>query len=598
LLRAAPAFAVDDAPGDAGMHGDVVVTATRTPTDESQLAVPVIVITRAEIERALAGDVAGLLASEPGVEVARSGGPGQPASLFLRGSNSNHAVVLVDGVRVNPGTFGGAALQNIQPESIERIEIVEGARSSLYGSDAIGGVVNLITRAGSTRGLSAMASIGRYGEHTLAADGGTELGPLQLGGSVARQSATGFPPRLGDPAPGNYDNWSGNLHARAALGEGLAAEASAWRTTGHSAYSEFGTAASEDFADASYAASLLVGDAQGAHGRIGVSRAQAEYRQLQSPDFDHTQRDVLDGQLTVPHGAHTLTGGFNLGSEHARTLSFGLPYDVTTRSQFAFAQDQWHGSRDDLLLAIGHTHHDSFGSHVTGNVEVVRLLCELAGGSVRASAAWGSAFHAPDATALYGYDGNSALQPEISHQGQLGLRWVGAGLQLRAEAFENRLANLIQYVPIDPAQCLIDPYCVYQAQNVARARIRGLTLRADAQAGTWSAGAWATLQDPRDLTGATLLLKRARRSGGAKLAWEQGRGWAAVEAQYTGPRNDYGDVPMGGYALLALGAGWRFDQALSVQMRLDNALDRSYELASGYRTPGRSLSLALRWHLR
>ena len=161
-----------------------------------------------------------------------------------------------------------------------------------------------------------------------------------------------------------------------------------------------------------------------------------------------------------------------------------------------------------------------------------------------------------------------------------------------AEAFEDRLSDLVQYALVDPVNY------VYQAQNVARARIRGLTLRADRQAGAWNAGAWATLQDPRDLTGATLLLKRSRRSGGAKLAWQQGRAWADVEAQYAGPRIDYGNVPMGGYALLSLGAGWRFDHDLSVQARLDNALDHDYELASGYRTPGRSLSLALRWHLR
>ena len=126
---------------------EVVITATRTREPVAQLAVPVIVITRAAIEDALAGDAADLIAALPGIEIARTGGPGQPATIFMRGTESNHTAMLIDGVRINPGTIGGAAIQNILPESIERIEIVKGARSTLYGTDAIGGVINVITRA-------------------------------------------------------------------------------------------------------------------------------------------------------------------------------------------------------------------------------------------------------------------------------------------------------------------------------------------------------------------------------------------------------------------------------------------------------------------
>jgi outer membrane cobalamin receptor len=153
---------------DSTSVGEVVITATRTATPVDELAVPVIVITRAEIERSLAGDVASLLAGRPGLEIARTGGPGQPAAIFLRGTDSDHTTVLIDGVRINPGTIGGAALQNIQPESIERIEIIKGARASLYGTDAIGGVINIITRAGAAQGASLYAAAGRYGTQVVA----------------------------------------------------------------------------------------------------------------------------------------------------------------------------------------------------------------------------------------------------------------------------------------------------------------------------------------------------------------------------------------------------------------------------------------------
>ena len=120
----------------------------------------VIVIDRDQIERSLAADVAELLRFHAGLELGRNGGPGQTTSLFMRGTESNHALVMIDGVEINPGTMGGAALQNISPRLIERIEIVKGPRSSLYGSEAIGGVVNIITR--NTEGIEARAGGGRY----------------------------------------------------------------------------------------------------------------------------------------------------------------------------------------------------------------------------------------------------------------------------------------------------------------------------------------------------------------------------------------------------------------------------------------------------
>ena len=154
---------------DSAAHFDeIVVTATRMPIARDRALAPMIVIGRDEIERSLALDLAELLRFHAGLEVARNGGPGQPASLFIRGADSNHTLVLVDGVKINPGTLGGAALQNISADLVERIEIVKGPRSSLYGSEAIGGVVNVITREAGGRQLTASAGGGRYGTREAA----------------------------------------------------------------------------------------------------------------------------------------------------------------------------------------------------------------------------------------------------------------------------------------------------------------------------------------------------------------------------------------------------------------------------------------------
>ena len=175
------AFAQDDL-------DETVVTATRTPVALDAVGAPVIVISRDDIERSLASDVSELLQAHAGLEISRNGGPGQTTSLFTRGTESNHTVVLIDGVRINPGTIGGAALQNIAPESIERIEIVKGPRSSLYGTDAIGGVVQLFTRGAAKDGASAGATFGS--DNTQQMFGDVALTPgekmrLGFGGSYA-----------------------------------------------------------------------------------------------------------------------------------------------------------------------------------------------------------------------------------------------------------------------------------------------------------------------------------------------------------------------------------------------------------------------------
>jgi vitamin B12 transporter len=121
----------------------VVVTATREPEPVSNLLVPIAVIDRDDLDRSLAVDVSQLLAQQPGIDITPYGGPGQTVSVFMRGTNSNHTIFLVDGIRINPGTIGVAAIQTLAPDLVDHIEIVKGPRSALYGTDAIGGVVHL-----------------------------------------------------------------------------------------------------------------------------------------------------------------------------------------------------------------------------------------------------------------------------------------------------------------------------------------------------------------------------------------------------------------------------------------------------------------------
>lgn len=572
----------------------VVVTATRSATSVDQLAVPVIVITREDIDRALATDLATLLTGQPGLEVWRAGGPGQPAAVFMRGTDSDQTTVLIDGVRVNPGTLGGAPLQNIQPESIERVEIVKGARSSLYGTDAIGGVINVITRAGGAPGASVYASTGRYGTQVYSAGASGMLGEkLGAGANLAYQRSDGFPPLKNSPAPGDYDNFTGNALLRYAASDAVSLRAQFWRASGKSSYSEFSGPADENFLDAAYALGADWKGSDGMGAKLTGSRVITEVNQRQTPDFDSTRRDALDGQFSFrPWQAHVMTLGAVIDDEHTQSLSFGLPYDVHTHTQLGFIQDQLHSGANDLLLAVGYQHHEAFGSYTTWNAEYVRTLAP----SLRATVAAGTAFRAPDSTDLYGYGGNPALQPETSQQVQLGLTWQPTvNQQLLLSLYQNLIDDLIEYVLIDPTNF------IYQTQNVSRARIRGAELGYEWRTGPWNLHGSYVAQDPRNLTTGGQLLRRSHTNVMLGAGFQAGALDATADLQLVGPRTDYVGFDLGsvaGYTLLNLGVGYQLNPSWSARLRLDNALNRKYEQISGYNTAGSSLTLAMSFHMR
>ena len=201
---------------------ETVITATRTPVPVDSVGAPVIVLTRADIERSLATDVSDLL-QYAGLELSRNGGPGQTTTLFTRGTESNHTVVLIDGVRINPGTIGGAALQNLAPESLERIEIVKGPRSSLYGTDAIGGVVQLFTRNASRTGFSGGTTFGSDSTQQYFGDAAYATDRMKLGLGGGYSESDGIPVFTDDTLNRGWRNTTARLNAEVAARTGTSA---------------------------------------------------------------------------------------------------------------------------------------------------------------------------------------------------------------------------------------------------------------------------------------------------------------------------------------------------------------------------------------
>lgn len=600
LLVAAAVAAFPSPPAPAAESkstlGATIVTATRTDTDLDEVLASVIVITRAELERALAPDVAGLLQFHAGLDIARNGGPGQVTSVFIRGTDSNHATVLVDGVRINPGTIGGAQIQNIAPESIERIEIVKGPRSSLYGTDAIGGVINIITRSYASSGFEASTGFGRYDTWQAAASGGLSGERAELALSANWLDTDGFPTRTFSSIDRGYENRTFSLKGRARFGPANVG-ARYWRVAGVSEYSGFSLSALDQDFENSMAAADLAFSLERWTSRLTLSRIEDDIRQNQAVsgafDFLRTRRVALDWQNDLRIGStHLLTAGALLAREDTAALSFGTSFDESTDVDMVFVQDRFDAGPHNLLLAAAHTDHETFGGETTWNLEYGLDL----GSATRLIAAAGTAFRAPDSTDRFGFGGNPDLEPESARNYELSLQQrFGARQRLRASAFRNDIDELILFVLIDPATF------EFQNRNVERARIEGIELAYEYRADTWRLRVEAIAQNPRNLTTDARLIRRARESLSLMLVKAFGTHELGMDVLATGEREDFGfpeQTRLDGYTLLNLYGRLALARDLSIQARLENVFDERYELASTYNTPGRSLFVAMRYEFQ
>jgi vitamin B12 transporter len=320
-------------------------------------------------------------------------------------------------------------------------------------------------------------------------------------------------------------------------------------------------------------------------------------------DFDHTTRDTFDLQNDVVVDAaavrQRVTFGTILTREQTNSLSFGTGYAVETRTETYYVQDQIEAGAQRLLLAGGFYHHPAFGDHETWNAEY--------GYSVTAdtllTAAAGTAFRAPSATDRFGFGGTPGLLPESSREFELGVKSrLNAAQLVTFAAFQNTISDLIEFVP-DP---LLNIYGGAN-QNIDRARIRGLEASWEYRLDPWSLRAEGSVQDPRNLSADATdseLLRRSKHSFTLTGSRRIGLAEIGLEVIDSGPRQDVNGVTAapqvrdGGYTLAGLWTRLSLTPAWSVTARLDNALDRRYELANGYNTAGRAASIATRYAFR
>ena len=599
---AAPSFAL--AADEPVRLDPITTTATRTAAKPEDVLAAQLVISREEIERAQAHDVAELLRSHAGFEIGRTGGVGAVTSVFTRGGESDHTLVLVDGVAINPDGFG-AQFANLAPEMIERIEIVKGPRSTLYGSAALAGVINIITRK-SAQPVGFGLTVRGGGDATRQVAGqiavGDEHATLVLNAEAYRSEGYEFFSTLPELRRG-AERDSVSLNAGTRIGavdvrlRGLSAETQSEYVGGFPA-----GPLDQGFATRSAALELAAQPTSIWTTQLTASLSRDEINNNQNnslgqKDFAHTRRPRLDWHHSLQLGsAHRVSAALAYERTEVESLSFGTVVDNEKSLRSLSLQDEIRMGRHRALFGLAASDYEGFGGVTTWNAEYGFDLFER----TRLSLAAGTGFRAPSASERFGFGGNAALEPEESRSLEAAyIQGLGKDLALEVRWFRNEVEELIS------TQC--DAFFNCTNFNIDEARNTGTELSFKGSAGAFDFRLGGVVQKPRSETAVTdglnsrRLLRRADRSANASVVWNVSRYTLGLEAIASSDRQDFSedtdfdfvsDKPtvLPGYAVLNLNASAKLTQNATLRLRGENLLDKDYATAANapalYLMPG------------
>lgn len=615
---------------------EIVVVANRSPEPLSKVGNSVSVLDNAAIEGSQKVNVSELLATTPGVTFSRNGGPGTTTNVYIRGADSDHSIVLIDGVVLNDPSLPGSSFDfgNLLVGDIARIEILRGAQSTLYGSQAIGGVINIITAEPQPGfGADVQAEGGSLGTALAKAGIGdkTEDYSLRLGATYyATDSVPALDRRYGGTLTDPYHDAVVSGRATYNVTSDFQLDERAYWTEGRVFYD--GTPP-PDYVLANYPqyenVRQLV-DYTGINfdlfGAKLKNRVAYQYTLTQRSDYNSavdpiTQTDSYRGNNSRVEyqGTFAITPGYQavFGAQQEKSWLNITPFapghaDTGEVGEYLQVQGE---VVPGLTLTTGerHDHYDTFGQHYTGQVAAAWSLPS----STVFRASWGQGYKAPSLYQLYSPYGNTALQPEQSRDWDAGIEqhlWNDR-VTLSAAYFQARFDDLIQFLACPGSPLCTNPMYAenfgYYA-NVDRAKTNGVELQAAASitAKLSVAGNYSHIKTANETPGSPTygqqLYQRPEDAANLALTYL----WphevkTTVAARYGGPSLDQNfnvfpttTVRLGGYTLIDLRVSYAVNRQLDLYARIDNATNKWYETTYQYSTWGRTAFLGLRARTR
>ena len=612
IALALPYVAKAEIAADATDFDEIVVTGTRTEVALEDSLVPAQVIDREEIERSQARSLQDLLKGRAGVNFTNQGGAGKLTTLFLRGAESDHVLVLVDGVRIGSATAGLAMFHDLPVDQIERIEIIRGPRSSLYGSEAIGGVIQIFTRKGGT-GFEPHFRIGAGSHNLREASAGfsnrSERGWISAEGAyqetdginACRGSAVTFQGCFADePDLDGYRNVSVSLRGGVDIGDELTVEGHFFNADADNEYDGSIFGGNETETTQQVLGSKLTwtpGDRVKLTLQAGRSadKSDAFFREAGTRSYVNTfdtQRDTASAQADFAFAdGQLLTAG---GDWQRDGVTSTTAFTIHSRDNTAaFVEYQGKFGAHQLQASVRNDDNEQFGNHTTGSVGWGMAL----GGDFRLNATYGTGFKAPTFNDLYyPFGGNPNLEPEESKSLNVGIGQYASTWNWTFNVYETRIDSLTGY----------DSF--FNLVQVDEARIRGAELTFATSIAGWDLSSQLSYVDPRADARLTaegadnpnygkLLPRRAPRTGRIDIdrsfgAFRFGTTISGASARYDDAANT---VRLGGYGTVDLRVEYAFHPDWTLQARASNVFDRDYETIAWYNQPGREYGLSLRY---
>ncbi len=565
---------------------EIIVTANRTANTVDETIAPVTIITRKDIDRLQAQSVVDVLKSTLGIDVKTSGGMGSSTSIFMRGTNSDHILVLVDGVPYGSATLGITPFQYIPVSQIERIEVVRGPQSSLYGSSAIGGIIQIFTNK-ETRGQSFYADTGYGSDDTVEANAGfgygNETSSFNIGVGYIDTNGYDF---LGNPDSANadndddsFDNTSVSINGRHKFNEQFTLSGSYLLADGENQYDYTNglnlatTKTRTEFKQqvASIVADLKINDIWSSQLLIGQSKDESDYYQypyfettIEKYQFDTTKDNFSWKNDFIIRDKDILTVGFDYLDESVDSTT---NFDKDSRwTKGVFTQYQYYGEVFDIKGAWRYDDNQQFGSHNTSNIGLGFDLDEY----LRVTVNYGRAYKSPTFNDLYypdvGYfKGNSGLKPETSESFDFGLSGEFKSINWSANFYTTSIRNLIEYQ-------------YPTMENIDKANIDGIELSLGTQLFGWNIqGNISHTNSKNDDTG-NYLTNRSRDTFRLDMDskyknFTYGASIIAASKRYLDANNDN---TLAGYGIMNIRSAWELTKNWTIKAKVDNLFDKEY----------------------